>query len=193
VKAGRKSRRFPEEEDAPFLFPLTTRPEQSGFSYDAGSPTPKGADDQSQGANPDFPVSGMIRRSNLSRRLPMSMEVTNIGQQLTAMDRRLEGSVNSSLRSTAEALQTAENAAKESLKGTVSEDKVSRIVEQIQTVSNLFDRKLSFQVNKELDEVIVKVIDSNTDKVIREIPSAEIQKLQIRIKEALGLLFDESI
>ena len=123
----------------------------------------------------------------------MSMEVTNIGQQLTAMDRRLEGSVNSSLRSTAEALQTAENAAKESLKGTASEDKVSRIVEQIQTVSNLFDRKLSFQVNKELDEVIVKVIDSNTDKVIREIPSAEIQKLQIRIKEALGLLFDESI
>lgn len=90
-------------------------------------------------------------------------------------------------------MQTAENAAKESLKGTVSEDKVSRIVEQIQTVSNLFDRKLSFQVNKELDEVIVKVIDSNTDKVIREIPSAEIQKLQIRIKEALGLLFDESI
>jgi flagellar protein FlaG len=57
----------------------------------------------------------------------------------------------------------------------------------------MFDRKLQFQVNKDLDEVIVKVIDSSTDKVIREIPSAEIQKLQIRIKEALGLLFDESI
>lgn len=123
----------------------------------------------------------------------MSMEVTNIGQQLTAMDRRLEGSVNSSLRSTAVALQTADNAAKSTLKDPNSAEKVSRIVEQIQTVSNLFDRKLSFQVNKELDEVIVKVIDSNTDKVIREIPSAEIQKLQIRIKEALGLLFDESI
>ncbi len=123
----------------------------------------------------------------------MSMEVTNIGQQLTAMDRRLEGSVNSSLRSTAVALQTADNAAKSTLKDSNSAEKVSRIVEQIQTVSNLFDRKLSFQVNKELDEVVVKVIDSNTDKVIREIPSAEIQKLQIRIKEALGLLFDESI
>lgn len=57
----------------------------------------------------------------------------------------------------------------------------------------MFDRKLQFQVNKELGSVIVKVIDSSTDKVIREIPSAEIQKLQIRIKEALGLLFDESI
>jgi len=123
----------------------------------------------------------------------MSMEVTSIGQQLTAMDRRLEGSVNSSLRSTAAALQTAENTARTTLNDKTSEEKVSRIVEQIQGISNLFDRKLSFQVNKELDEVIVKVIDSNTDKVIREIPSAEIQKLQIRIKEALGLLFDESI
>ncbi len=123
----------------------------------------------------------------------MSMEVTNIGQQLTAMDRRLEGSVNSSLRSTAVALQTAENAAKASQPEKANEERVSRIADQIQQVANVFDRKLSFQVNKELDEVIVKVIDSNTDKVIREIPSAEIQKLQIRIKEALGLLFDESI
>ena len=123
----------------------------------------------------------------------MSMEVTNIGQQLTAMDRRLEGSVNSSLRSTAVALQTAENAAKASQPEKANEERVSRITDQIQQVANVFDRKLSFQVNKELDEVIVKVIDSNTDKVIREIPSAEIQKLQIRIKEALGLLFDESI
>jgi len=123
----------------------------------------------------------------------MSMEITSIGQQLTAMDRRLEGSVNSTLRSTSEALQTADNTARTTLTDRISAEKVSRIVEQIQGVSNLFDRKLSFQVNKELDEVVVKVIDSTTDKVIREIPSAEIQKLQIRIKEALGLLFDESI
>ena len=85
----------------------------------------------------------------------MSMEVTSIGQQLTAMDRRLEGSVNSTLRSTSEALQTADNTARTTLTDRISAEKVSRIVEQIQGVSNLFDRKLSFQVNKELDEVVV--------------------------------------
>ena len=67
------------------------------------------------------------------------------------------------------------------------------MVEQIQRISDMFDRKLQFRVSKELDQVIVKVIDSTTDRTIREIPSAEIQKLQIRIKETLGLLFDESI
>jgi len=122
----------------------------------------------------------------------MSLEIANIGQQLTAMDRRLESSVNSTLRSTSEALQTAENANRAS-NAAPSEEKVLKIVEQIQSISNMFDRKLQFRVNKELNQVVVKVIASTTDKVIREIPSAEIQNLQIRIKEALGLLFDESI
>jgi len=122
----------------------------------------------------------------------MSIEVANIGQQLTAMDRRLEGSVNSSLRSTTEALQTAHQTA-HSQNPSQDLEKVQKVVEQIQNISNMFDRKLQFSISNELHEVVVKVIDSNTDKVIREIPSAEIQKLQIRIKETLGLLFDESI
>jgi len=123
----------------------------------------------------------------------MSIEVANIGQQLTAMDRRLEGSVNSTLRSTSAALQTAEKATQQAQNSMKDPQKVRKVVEQIQSISNMFDRKLQFRVSDELDEVIIKVIDSTTDKVIREIPSAEIQKLQIRIKEALGLLFDESI
>ncbi len=123
----------------------------------------------------------------------MSIEVANIGQQLTAMDRRLEGSVNASLRNTSAALQTAEQAAQDKQAQEQNPEQVQKIVDQIQNFSAMFDRKLQFQVNKELGSVIVKVIDSSTDKVIREIPSAEIQKLQIRIKEALGLLFDESI
>ena len=108
------------------------------------------------------------------------------------MDRRLESSVNTSLRSTTAALQTAENA-DQAAKAGQNEEKILKIVEQVQNISNMFDRKLQFRINKELDQVVVKVIDSTTDKVIREIPSAEIQKLQIRIKEALGVLFDESI
>lgn len=122
----------------------------------------------------------------------MSLEITNIGQQLTAMDRHLESSVNSSLRSTTVTLQNEKNENQDANAGQ-NEEKILKVVEQIQNISNMFDRKLQFKVSKELNQVIVKVIDSNTDAVIREIPSAEIQKLQIRIKDTLGLLFDESI
>ncbi len=72
-------------------------------------------------------------------------------------------------------------------------EKVKKAVQELQQMSNFLDRKLQFNVNEELGRVVVKVIDSSTDKVIKEIPSAEVQKMQIRIKEVLGLLFDEKI
>ncbi|ULQ59759.1 flagellar protein FlaG [Brucepastera parasyntrophica] len=119
----------------------------------------------------------------------MSIEVANIGQHLAAMDRRLEGSVNSTLRAATETTQTTNDARSEQ----ISEAQLRDAVAQIQNISDMFDRRLQFLVSTDLEKVIVKIIDSNTDKVIREIPSAEIQKLQARIKETLGLLFDETI
>ena len=70
---------------------------------------------------------------------------------------------------------------------------VKETVSKLQNITNVMGRKLSFNVNEELGEVVVKVIDPSTDKVIKEIPSAEIQQLQVRIKQTLGLLFDETI
>ena len=122
----------------------------------------------------------------------MSIEVTSIGQQFAAMDRRLEGSATTSTRNTSAALQTSKPETTEP-DTQLNEAEIAQMVEQIQKIADMFDRELKFQVSKELNQVIVKVVDSSTDKIIREIPSAEIQKLQIRIKETLGLLFDESI
>jgi flagellar protein FlaG len=58
-------------------------------------------------------------------------------------------------------------------------------------VSAAFNRRLSFRVNEKLGQVVVKVIDVNTDKVIREIPPEELQHVHERIREVIGLLFDE--
>jgi flagellar protein FlaG len=66
-------------------------------------------------------------------------------------------------------------------------------VRQLQKISDMMDRKIQFNVNRELDKVVIKIVDPSTDKVIKEIPSADIQKLQVRIKEVLGLLFDEML
>jgi flagellar protein FlaG len=70
---------------------------------------------------------------------------------------------------------------------------VQETVSKLQNITNVIGRKIGFKVNEELGEVVVKVIDPSTDKVIKEIPSAEIQQLQLRIKQTLGLLFDETI
>lgn len=66
-------------------------------------------------------------------------------------------------------------------------------VKQLQNISDVFGRKLQFNVNEALGKVVVKVIDPSTDKVIKEIPSREIQQMQIRIRETIGFLFDEFV
>ena len=62
----------------------------------------------------------------------------------------------------------------------------------IKRVSEAFNRRLSFSVNEKLGQVVVKVIDNDTDKVVREIPPSELQRVYERIREAIGLLFDQS-
>ena len=51
-------------------------------------------------------------------------------------------------------------------------------------------RKLQFTVNKELKTVVVSVVDSTTNQVLKEIPSEDIQKLKVRIRKAIGNLYD---
>ena len=66
--------------------------------------------------------------------------------------------------------------------------------QQLQKLSDIvMGRKLQFNVNEELGSVVVKVVDPSTNQVIKEIPSADIQKLKINIRKAIGVLFDEMI
>jgi flagellar protein FlaG len=63
----------------------------------------------------------------------------------------------------------------------------------LEHISLTFNKKLKFVVDHDSQEVIVKVIDSQTDKVIKELPPEELQRLHDRIKETLGFLFDERV
>jgi flagellar protein FlaG len=56
-----------------------------------------------------------------------------------------------------------------------------------------FNRRLKFSVVEDTNLVIVKVIDTDTDKVIKEIPPKEIQDLVSRIEKAIGVFVDEMI
>ena len=56
-----------------------------------------------------------------------------------------------------------------------------------------FSRRLQFVVDQSSRQVIVKVIDKETDKVIKELPPEELQRLHRNIKEAIGLLYDELV
>lgn len=53
--------------------------------------------------------------------------------------------------------------------------------------------QLSFTFHRETKSLIVKVIDPDTNKVIREIPPEELLELAARIQEMIGILFDKRV
>jgi len=69
----------------------------------------------------------------------------------------------------------------------------STLMADLEKVSLAFNRRLQFVVDQGSNQVIIKVIDKETDKVIKELPPEELQRLHSNIKEAIGLLFDETV
>jgi len=76
-------------------------------------------------------------------------------------------------------------------------ENLARTKETVQEIQKLSDivlsHKLKFCINEELGKVVVEVVDPATNKVIREIPSEDLQRIQVQMKQAIGLLFDEMI
>lgn len=68
---------------------------------------------------------------------------------------------------------------------------ISQQITEIQKISDMIGRKLQFNVNEELGRVVVSIVDPSTNQVIKEIPSEEMQKLQIRLRENINFLVDE--
>ncbi|AFG36898.1 flagellar protein FlaG [Spirochaeta africana] len=74
-----------------------------------------------------------------------------------------------------------------------SREQIEPVLRELEAATNFLHRKLKFAVNKDLNRVIIKVIDAETDKVIKELPPEELQRVSLRIREAVGLLIDEEI
>jgi flagellar protein FlaG len=64
---------------------------------------------------------------------------------------------------------------------------------ELERISLAFDRRLKFVVDQNSREILIKVIDNETDKVIKVLPPEELQRLHSRIKETIGFLFDRMV
>jgi flagellar protein FlaG len=68
---------------------------------------------------------------------------------------------------------------------------LKQIVGQIQSQLDSMNISLQYSVYGDKDDKIaVKVVDRDTGKVIREIPSKEMQALQAKMRELVGMIFD---
>jgi flagellar protein FlaG len=78
------------------------------------------------------------------------------------------------------------------LDGHVNPEQVQEAAKQVAERLQSNQRTLQFSVDPETKSTVVKVIDSETNQVIRQIPSEEILSISKRLEAATGVLFSAS-
>lgn len=79
-------------------------------------------------------------------------------------------------------------------------EEVQNEIEKLQQYTQSIDRSLQFKVDEELGVTIVRVVDKNTDELIRQFPPEELINLSRRLKELndqntgnTGILLQEKV
>lgn len=75
--------------------------------------------------------------------------------------------------------------------GKKNEDNLGNAVDKLNKAAAVFDRSLKFQIHEKTHQTVVSVIDTATNKVIRQIPSKEALDIVAKMEDYLGLIFDK--
>jgi flagellar protein FlaG len=72
---------------------------------------------------------------------------------------------------------------------TLDSGKTNNLAQQIQSYLSEFHVNLNFEVSNETGQVVVKVINTDTKEVIRQIPPEDLLKVRDKLEELRGVLF----
>lgn len=73
----------------------------------------------------------------------------------------------------------------------VSDAFLERAIDKANTTFEIQNRSLRFKIHEKTHEVIVKVVDAETEEVIREIPPEKLLDMFANMLELAGLIVDE--
>lgn len=74
-----------------------------------------------------------------------------------------------------------------------TEGEIKEALNDVNKALNPYDRKLEFSIHEETKIISVKVIDTNTEEVIREIPPEKILDMVAKLWELAGIIVDKKI
>lgn len=74
-----------------------------------------------------------------------------------------------------------------------AQKKLQEELERLNKVSHIFDRRMNFLLHEGSNRIMVQVIDTETESVIREIPPQEILDIISKMHTMIGLFLDEYV
>lgn len=73
----------------------------------------------------------------------------------------------------------------------IGPQELTNALDRINKTVRIFNRSIQFTEHEASGRLWVKVVDTETQKIVREIPPEEILEIMARIEEMVGLLVDE--
>ena len=99
--------------------------------------------------------------------------------------------VSSTLKSDAEEKEIALVTSGKAVDESKQEEKLADKVLQLNDYAQNINREIQFSVHEETNRTVVKVVDTETKKVIRQLPSEEILKIAESLENFSGMLMKE--
>ena len=87
--------------------------------------------------------------------------------------------------------QTIDKSKREDNNIQLSEKSIKEAIENTNKKLIATDRKFEFSIHEETNDIIVRVINKETDEIIREIPSEKILDMVAKMMELAGLFINE--
>lgn len=75
----------------------------------------------------------------------------------------------------------------------LTREDVEEMVEALEDFANTVQTRLNFSIDDDTEDVVVKIMDKETDEVIKQFPAEEILKLREKMQDLSGLLFSTNV
>ncbi|MFD0943843.1 flagellar protein FlaG [Savagea faecisuis] len=75
----------------------------------------------------------------------------------------------------------------------ITKEQAKQMADSMNHFLETVDTQLRFKYHDKLNEYYVTIVDSKTDKVVREIPSKKLMDIHAAMREYIGLLVDQKI
>jgi flagellar protein FlaG len=75
----------------------------------------------------------------------------------------------------------------------LTREDVEEMVEALEDFANTVQTRLNFSIDDDTEDVVVKIMDKETDEVIKQFPAEEILELREKMQDLSGLLFSTNV
>jgi flagellar protein FlaG len=84
------------------------------------------------------------------------------------------------------------DAATQAAEAANEQETIDDVVSDLNNLVRDLHRELQFSVDVDSGSTVIKVVDRQTEEVVRQIPSEELMNLRKRLEEAAGVFFEDS-